>query len=143
MIYPFYFMKTISPTAPILIVDDDEDDRWLMGQAFKQACPQLKPMFAKDGEEAVDILQVLPLPILILTDLNMPRLNGAELVEQLRLHPFYRTIPIVICTTSISDDDRQRCYLAGANAFVTKPYQLADLTELARCLLTVWIKRVE
>ncbi|WP_338877408.1 hypothetical protein WBJ53_32210 (plasmid) [Spirosoma sp. SC4-14] len=53
-------MKTLSTTTPVLIVDDDEDDRWLMGQAFKVACPQLTPMFAKDGEEAVDSLQVLP-----------------------------------------------------------------------------------
>lgn len=136
-------MKILSKTTPVLIVDDDEDDRWLMGQAFKLACPQLKPMFAKDGEEAVDRLRVLPLPVFILADLNMPRLNGVELVEQLRIHPFYRTIPIVICSTSVSDEDRQKCYSAGANAFVTKPHQFADLTELVRCLLTVWIRIVE
>uniref|UniRef100_UPI00403F81CD response regulator n=1 Tax=Spirosoma sp. SC4-14 TaxID=3128900 RepID=UPI00403F81CD len=60
-------------------------------------------------------------------------------MEQLRIHPFYRTIPVIICSTSVSDDDRQKCYLAGANAFVTKPHQFADLIELVRCLLTVWI----
>ena len=136
-------MKLFSPTTSVLIVDDDEDDRWLIRQAFNQACPQVNPMFAKNGKEAIDSLQVLPLPVLILTDLNMPGLNGAELVWQLRHHPFYRTIPVVICSTSGCDDDRQKCYLAGANAFVTKPHLFADLTELVRSLLTVWIRKFE
>lgn len=136
-------MKLFSPTTSVLIVDDDDDDRWLLCRAFHQVCPQINPMFAKDGKEAIDSLQVLPLPVFILTDLNMPGLNGAELVGQLRHHPFYRTIPVVICSTSGSDDDRQKCYLAGANAFVTKPHQFTDLTELVRSLLTVWIKKFE
>lgn len=136
-------MKLYSPSISVLIVDDDDDDRWLMCQAFHQVCPQVNPMFAKDGKEAIASLQILPLPVFILTDLNMPGLNGAELVEQLRHPPFYRTIPVVICSTSSSEHDRQKCYLAGANAFITKPHRLTDLTELVRSLLTVWIRKDE
>lgn len=136
-------MKLFSPGTSVLIVDDDEDDRWLMYHVFHQVCPQVNPIFAKDGKEAIDCLQILPLPVFILTDLNMPGLNGAELVEQLRHHPFYRTIPVVVCSTSNSEQDRQKCYLAGANAFITKPHLLTDLTELVRSLLTVWIRKYE
>jgi CheY-like chemotaxis protein len=133
-------MKNRTTNACVLIVDDDEDDRWLMSHAFDEVCPQIQKVFACDGEEAVDYMQVSRAPIFILTDLNMPKVNGVELITRLRHHPFYRTIPVVICTTSRSDDDRQRCYLAGANAFVNKPNRLADLNELVRSLVSVWAR---
>lgn len=125
-------------TSCILIVDDDEDDRWLINQAFAEVCPQIQRVFANDGEEAVVYMQASPMPLFILTDLNMPKLNGLELVMRLRHHPYFQTIPIVIYTTSTSEYDRQRCYQAGVNAFVHKPVQLGDLTELVRCLVGLW-----
>jgi len=125
-------------TSCVLIVDDDEDDRWLINQAFAKVCPQLQRVFANNGEEAVDYIQASPMPLFVLTDLNMPRLNGLELVMRLRHHPYFQTIPIVICTTSTSELDRQRCYLAGVNAYVHKPVRLVDLTELVRCLVGLW-----
>lgn len=131
-------MKNTSISACVLIVDDDDDDRWLMNQAFDRVCPQIQQVFARDGEEAFDYLQIVPVPLFIITDLNMPRKNGVELVEQLRYHPRYQSVPVIVCTTSVSSDDRCRCYAAGANAFISKPDCLTDLTELIRCLVNVW-----
>ncbi|WP_020604583.1 response regulator [Spirosoma spitsbergense] len=131
-------MKNFSNPACVLIVDDDEDDRWLMTQAFERACPQIQQVLACDGEEAFDYLQIVPVPLFIITDLNMPRMNGVELVEQLRFQPRYQSVPVIVCTTSASPNDRCRCYAAGANAFITKPNCLTDLTELIRCLVRVW-----
>lgn len=131
-------MNSTFTTSWALIVDDDPDDRCLLNHAFEQVCPRLHCVFASDGEEAVSQLVGMTFPVFMLTDLNMPRQSGMELIKQLKHHPSYRTIPIIMCTTSVSESDRHRCYQAGANAFVSKPNQYSKLVEVISYLVTLW-----
>ncbi|UFH57665.1 response regulator [Spirosoma sp. KNUC1025] len=129
-------MRTISDW--ILIVEDDEDDRLIINQAFESVCPDLARVFAVDGEEAQLFIQAPPFPLFVLSDLNMPRRNGLELLQQFRLQSVFKTIPFVIFTTSSSEEDRDKCYHAGANAFVYKPVQFGHLTNLVQSLVNLW-----
>lgn len=132
-------MNASFATTWALIVDDDPDDWCLLSHAFKQVCPRLHCVFVSSGVEAVTRLKKTSIPLFMLTDLNMPQQNGIELTRQLKHHPRYCTIPIIICTTSESAADRRRCYQAGANAFISKPHQFDKLTELIRCIVALWM----
>lgn len=73
----------------------------------------------------------------ILTDINMPDINGLELVSFLKNHPVYRAIPIMVISTESSDEDRKRAAALGAEEYLVKPFQAADLVDKLRRLLKV------
>ena len=131
----------------ILLVDDDEDDRYLTKEAFHQHYPASRISFAEDGEDMLEFLKYEgrytgadhPLPELILLDLNMPRLNGFEALKLLRNHPTYQATPIVILTTSEAEADRQQASGLGANDFITKPLNAALLGQIVDQLRTEWL----
>ena len=129
-----------NPYPCVFVADDDEDDRYLLAKAFEQHSPQCRLIFAEDGVALLDALanSASP-PCLILLDLNMPRLNGFEALERLRAHPFYKHTPIVILTTSDSDQDRQDAQALGANEFVTKPLDMTRLGQLVVRLRSEWL----
>ena len=126
-------------TYRVFIADDDEDDRFLLDNAFKKSSPGSQLMFAEDGRELLDTLaQTQHEPCLIILDLNMPRLDGLETLKMLRDHPRYQHIPIVVLTTSSSSEDRNRAMALGADDFITKPMNLAILGRVVARLREDW-----
>jgi CheY-like chemotaxis protein len=134
-------VKSLSAkSADIIIVDDDNDDLFFMNYAFSQLPFDLNVLTVSDAREALAYLhECQHLPSLILTDLNMPCLNGIELVNLIKRSSNHRVIPVVVLTTSPAEEDRERCYLAGANAILVKPNQLSKMTELLYSCIQVWL----
>lgn len=128
-IYPYVF-----------VADDDEDDHFLLHSAFARHSPQCRLVFAHDGLALLEALtQSISMPQLIILDLNMPRLNGFEALKQLREHSLYQHTPIIILTTSDSDEDRQKAQTLRATEFITKPMNGALLDQLVVRLQTDWL----
>ncbi|GAB3568250.1 response regulator [Spirosoma luteolum] len=134
----------------ILLVDDDEDDRFLTREAFQQHYPTTRISFAEDGEEMLDFLNYNgqhagashPLPDLILLDLNMPRKDGREALREIKTNEGLRHIPIVVLTTSDARDDIETSYFNGANSFITKPPTFQRLSEVTRTIGQYWFNVV-
>ena len=116
----------------MLIIDDDEDDRFFMEQAFKADSPATQLYLAPDGQQALDLLHsARPLPDVILLDLNMPGLNGFETLERLKQLAPYQPIPVVMLTTSEAPADQEQCRRLGATEFITKPTSYSGLVAIA------------
>lgn len=136
----------------ILMADDDGDDCFLVGKAFKASrlCNDLR--FVSDGEELMDYLHrrnkyeaegEAPRPGLILLDLNMPKKDGREALEEIKNDPDLREIPVVVLTTSKDEEDVLRSYNLGANSFITKPVTFDGLVEVVKSLGKYWFEIVE
>ncbi len=134
----------------ILLVDDDEDDRYLTREAFHQHYPSSRISFAEDGEDLLDFLNyegryvgaVHTLPELILLDLNMPRKDGREALREIKASEQFRHIPIVVLTTSDAKDDIETSYFNGANSFITKPPTFQRLSEVTKAIGQYWFSVV-
>ncbi len=117
--------KLVTKPIPILLVDDDQVDVMAMQRAFREHAVQHPISVAKDGIEALEILRgegrpPMPLPCIIVLDLNMPRMNGLEFLEALRDDPLLRRTIVFVVTTSSSDDDRQAAYSHCIAGYITK-----------------------
>ncbi len=134
----------------ILLADDDEDDRFLVLEAFRQKFPGSRLTMVEDGEELLEFLERreaylhMPpdMPDLILLDLNMPRIDGRDALRQLKQNPSWRHIPVVVLTTSDAQPDVQRSYIDGANSFITKPSNFHGLLNIAHVLGQYWFNVV-
>jgi CheY-like chemotaxis protein len=130
-----------NPSPCVFIADDDEDDRFLLNLAFDQYSPRCRLVFAHDGLALLDALaHSESSPHLIILDLNMPLLDGFEVLKALRNHPQYLTTPIVILTTSEADWDRQQAQRLGANEFITKPLNSVQLGQVVTQLRAEWLE---
>ncbi|SFD63298.1 response regulator [Spirosoma endophyticum] len=124
----------------VWFVDDDEDDRLFVRSAFEDIGPAVTVLTLNNGEQLLaELKDSGGLPKLILLDLNMPGLNGFELLRQLRSTPSFTQIPVVIFTTSSNELDRQKSLTAGANGFLTKPTTYDDLSRMAQSLSQQWV----
>lgn len=143
----------ISKTKPItiLMADDDEDDRLLAAEALEESRLNNPLYFVNDGEELMDYLcrrgsyadpQTSPRPGLILLDLNMPKKDGREALQEIKANPKLRRIPVVILTTSNADIDIYRSYDLGANTYITKPVTFEALVEVIKALGEYWLTLV-
>lgn len=143
-------MSTGSPIR-ILIADDDADDRMLIADAFEEACLRNPVDFVVDG---IDLLNYLKgegeyadreeafLPGIILLDLNMPRMDGRAALAEIRADPVLRKIPVIVLTTSKSEEDILRTYNLGVNSFITKPVTFEGLVQVVQILNQYWIEIV-
>jgi CheY-like chemotaxis protein len=125
----------------ILVADDDEDDRLLVVDAMAEVGSSSSVEMVEDGKALMDYLQkrtTRTLPDLILLDLNMPRKNGYECIEEIRADRDLSHVPIVVLTTSTSDREVRRAYRLGANSFVTKPVSFAKTVATLRGLFDYW-----
>lgn len=140
-------MTPTSAAPPqVLVAEDDPDDRLLLEEAFAEARVPVRLRFADDGEHLLELLQraVRPrapeaLPVLVLLDLNMPRLDGREALRAIRTHHRLRHLPVILLTTSSSRDDVNDCYDLGASSFITKPVSFDALVDLAAVLGRYWL----
>lgn len=108
----------------VLYAEDDADDKAWISEACKAVNAELSICFVENGREALDYLQTLAesrLPSLIILDLNMPKLDGRQTLQQLKAHPVYRHIPVAIVSTSSSKLDQDVCRRLGASVFLVKP----------------------
>ncbi|QMW06716.1 response regulator [Spirosoma foliorum] len=129
-------MKT---TFNILIVDDDEDDQYLIQAAFEKDSARYNLQFAADGTDVLEKIDAHQfLPDLVLLDLNMPRMHGFEVLKHLKDSPVYRHVPVVILTTSDNENDINQAYQLGANTFLTKPLNHQALVDLAEQVRLYW-----
>lgn len=145
-------MKGKERPITILMADDDPDDRELTREAFRESRLANEFHTVEDGEELMDYLHRrgpyahlngAPLPGLILLDLNMPRKDGREALQEIKSDPHLRRIPIVVLTTSKAEEDILRSYDLGVNSYVTKPVTFSSLVELVRVLGRYWFEVVE
>ena len=132
-------------TVEILLVDDNIGDVVLMKEALKGAEFPNRVSVVRDGCEALEFLRrtgkfaSASRPDLILLDINMPRKNGCEVLEEVRSDEELRLIPIVILTSSEAEDDIRRSYELGANCFVTKPADLDEMVRVVQAINHFWI----
>ena len=136
----------------ILLADDDPDDRQLTQDAFAESRLANDLRCVEDGQELLDYLRRegrfqgsgdAPRPGLILLDLNMPRMDGREALQAIKADPGLRSIPIVVLTTSKSEEDVFRSYDLGVNSFITKPVSFEGLVDVVRVLGHYWFEIVE
>jgi two-component system, chemotaxis family, chemotaxis protein CheY len=121
------------PEYKILIIEDSPTMRQLIAFALKRL-PGVKIVEAHDGVDGLKKLSSDKFD-LILTDINMPVMDGLKLVSLVRNDANYRTTPIVVITTEGAQEDRDRALSLGANDYITKPIQANRILELARTLL--------
>jgi CheY-like chemotaxis protein len=133
---------TAIPEAPydVLLVDDDVADLALITEAFHTHRLPARLHIAHDGVEALEYLRDTgtPRPDLILLDLNMPRMDGREMLTAVKQDPLVATIPVVVFTTSDQPDDVTASYLRHANAYVTKPMDLDEFTAAVSTIHTFY-----
>jgi CheY-like chemotaxis protein len=136
----------------ILCADDDPEDRMLMQEAWEESRVANPLDFVEDGEELMDYLhrrgkyaslQGSPLPGLILLDLNMPKKDGREALQEIKSAAALRSIPVVVLTTSKAEEDILRAYDLGVNSFIVKPVTFKSLVDLTLAFSKYWFEIVE
>ncbi|MBF0565661.1 MAG: response regulator [Nitrospirae bacterium] len=127
----------------VLLIDDDEDDFLLISDAVKEAGLSITLLWKSNGEEALGYLKSGARPNLIITDLNMPGMDGREVIKAIKMDDATRAIPVVALTTSDSQEDVRLCYKIGANSYLTKPSSFARLLEIVHIINVYWLKTVQ
>ncbi|HEX8237552.1 MAG TPA: response regulator [Abditibacteriaceae bacterium] len=142
--------KDVKPIT-ILLADDSEDDRLLTQMALDESLVVNELRTVEDGEELMEYLrrsgryadpETSPRPGLILLDLNMPRKDGREALQEIKADPLLRRIPIVALTTSEDQEDIIRSYDLGVSSFITKPISFNSLVEVMKGFGKYWIEIV-
>lgn len=133
----------------ILMIDDDAGDTLMAKEAIEQSDLQTKLHITHDGIEAMAFLTNdgkyadAPRPDLILLDLNMPRMDGHEVLTWLKNQPSLKNIPVIILTTSDASQDVEECYNKQANCFITKPIDLDEFTRVINEVNGFWTQIVK
>ncbi|BBY77832.1 two-component system response regulator [Mycolicibacterium parafortuitum] len=131
-------MTAPTRSVDVLLVEDDAGDELITREAFEQNKIANTLHVARDGQEGLDFLyrrgahETAPRPDLVLLDLNLPKYDGRQLLEQIKSDPELCDIPIVVLTTSSAEEDVLRSYKLHANAYVTKPVDLDQFMSAVR-----------
>ena len=137
--------------ATVLPAEDNPAEQNLARRAPAKGVMQCDLRVVSDGEEAMDYLrrrgpyaapEQSPRPHLILLDLNMPKLDGRQVLEQIKSDPALQKIPVVVLTTSRHDEDVARSYQLGCNSFISKPVEVHDFLDALRQLGCYWLRLV-
>jgi CheY-like chemotaxis protein len=134
----------VEPVAILLVEDNPQDVEMTLRAFHKRRC--MNPIHvARDGEEALDYIhrrgrfaEGAPVPGVILLDLVLPRIHGLEVLRQIRIHPVYRTVPVVVLTTSQEDVNVQQSYELGANSYIVKPVEFEKFIEVVQRIELYW-----
>jgi CheY-like chemotaxis protein len=137
-------MAIARPPIEILLVEDNAADVRLTVEALKDARVPNRLHVARDGVEALRMLKdetgATPRPDLILLDLNLPRRDGREVLQDIKQDEALRHIPVVVLSTSQADQDIAESYRLRANAFITKPVEIDEFFAVVRSLEQFWLK---
>jgi CheY-like chemotaxis protein len=127
---------------PILIVEDRPNDLDLTKRAFARRRVLNPVQEARDGEEALAYFERWeagePLPVFILLDLKLPKVGGLEVLRQLKGHPSFASIPVIVLTTSAEDKDVKEAYRLGCNSYIVKPVEFNKFMEVALQVEIYW-----
>jgi chemotaxis family two-component system response regulator Rcp1 len=138
-------MKTVHA---ILLVEDNPADVKITQRAIRESALPVELLVVRDGQEAVDYLlregshahdEGWRNPDLILLDLNLPRLNGRQVLERIRTTPALRAVPVVVLTTSNRREDVREMYAAGANTYIEKPQDFARFVQVLQTIQRYWL----
>jgi CheY-like chemotaxis protein len=131
----------------ILLVEDNEGDILLTVEALEEGRIANVISVARDGQEALDKLEVSynkgQLPDLILLDINLPKLNGHEVLEQLKQNEHFKHVPVIILSTSSSEMDILKSYKNHANCFITKPVEIDEFVKAIESIEDFWFSIVK
>ena len=135
----------------VFVVDDDPDDLLLVKMAFEKANANARLMFFNEGRKFLSFLDQWVQnriehadenPSVILLDLNMPKMDGHEILRIIREHVMLRSLPVVVLTTSQAEEDIEKAYLAGASGYVVKPVSFDDFVSKVKVINEYWSKVV-
>ena len=132
----------------ILIVEDNPDDEQLILMALKASNIGNRVVVARDGQEALDILfgkessagmTSRDLPVVVLLDLHLPKIDGLEVLQRIRADERTKLLPVVVLTSSNEEKDRVEGYSLGANSYVCKPVDFAQFSDAVKELGLYWV----
>jgi CheY-like chemotaxis protein len=132
--------------ARVLLVEDNEADVRLTREALRESGDSIRLSSVADGDLAMAYLrrepgyEDVPRPDLVLLDLNLPRKNGLEVLDEMRADPDLACIPVIMLTTSSAEHDIVACYSRGANCFVVKPLELDAFMDLIGAIRKFWLE---
>ncbi len=138
-----------SKPVTILLAEDDPEDRYLIGEALTECRISHELRVVENGEQLIDYLYrrrpytddiESPLPGLIILDLNMPLMDGREVLEVIKADPGLKRIPVVVFTNSKADEDILRSYDLGVSGYFTKPVSYMGLLNTINAISTYWLK---
>lgn len=129
----------------VLLVEDNPGDVRLVQEAFDIAAIEVDFLIADDGAKAIDVLSRRVegserLPDLVLLDLNLPRMDGFDVLESVSENDELRHLPILVLTSSTDEEDVVKTYAKSANAYLTKPDSPDQLVAMARAIESFWIE---
>lgn len=130
---------------PILLVEDSPIDLDNAAQAFRQHHVSNPLVICRDGEEALDYMtrhsseQDPQLPLLVLLDIGLPKLDGITVLKESHKHPVWQQIPVVVLTTSREKQDVQAAYQMGANSYIVKPADFEAFAHVIQTIKNYWL----
>jgi CheY-like chemotaxis protein len=126
----------MSTAVKILLADDDPEDRMIMADTFKEMNLSHVIHFVENGESIITYLDSIyttyTLPSLIVLDLNMPRMNGTQTLKHLKNNDRYKSIPVIIFSTSVNVIEKDECLKTGAVSYIVKPVTYKECLDTAR-----------
>lgn len=140
-------MRQRGRPARILLVEDSVADAKLFGLALEDSGSTSELMRAEDGEDALRRLSAvlngdMPRPDLVVLDINLPRVNGIDVLRRIKGDPDLRTIPVVVFSTSRAEVDVAAAYACGASSYVVKPVDLHRFMDVVRAIESYWTATV-
>lgn len=132
----------------VLLVEDNPDDEELTLVALQENNIGNPVVVVRDGAEALEYLfgtgryegnEARPMPVVVLLDLKLPKVNGLEVLRRLRAHDSTKYLPVVVLTSSKEEEDRIQSYALGANSYVRKPVDFAQFVEAVKQLGLYWL----
>lgn len=134
-----------SQVRPILLVEDNPMDLDLTLQAFEESSIANPVATCRDGDEALAYMAQHPLPtdpllpLLVLLDLRMPKVDGLDVLRAIRQHPIWKHVPVIVMTTSRENRDIETAYQIGANAYIVKPVEFGPFAEVVKAIKVFWV----
>lgn len=126
----------------ILYVDDDADDQLTFAECLKELAPEVICHMASDGFDALSVIARIPLPTCIYIDINMPLMNGVDLLRALKSHPRYHDVPTFIISTTISEEVEKTCRTLGAIDVIRKPNSFPEMVSILKTCFLVHAMRL-
>lgn len=142
-----YVLQTPLKTLQILLVEDNPGDVRLVREALRESDTPLQLSVVHDGEQAMEYLAksgvdgAVPRPDLVLLDLNLPRKSGQEVLTEIKTSDEWRSIPVLVYTSSDADVDVNGAYDRHANCYVRKPSNLDEVVQVLRSIEMFWLRR--
>ncbi len=137
--------KEFQSDYPILLVEDNADDILITQRAWKEGKIRNELLVMEDGEKALKFLnkegeyKSAPRPILVLLDLKLPRVDGFEVLTQVKQDHNLKSIPVIVLTTSDRDSDVERAYKLGCNAYLVKPVHFDNFITTVGKIKDFWL----